>query len=217
MERKQVTHPRRQNKLYATLLGVFFKSLLILMMINIISWLFLIIFFGTKVLFSIDAGTVLDMNKILSYQLSFIHHYYPYFDKAVQYLESYKNLVESIISYITNPPIYSIITIIVWVSLEIIVTRCIIFLMSVPFLLVILILFFIDGLVQRDVRKYKGERESALFFHRIKPLIFISFILIFCIYMSIPFLVSPQFVLFSMVFISGFFTLLTIKSFKKYM
>jgi len=75
----------------------------------------------------------------------------------------------------------------------------------------------IDGLVQRDIRKFKGSRESALFFHRIKPLAIHFLFFTFFIYMVLPLPISPELILIPMAIISGICISLSIKSYKKYL
>lgn len=92
-----------------------------------------------------------------------------------------------------------------------------IFIKFIPFLLVILSIFIIDGLVLRDKRKFQGARESTFIFHRIKPLAKFSFILLYFIYMVLPYPVMPSLFLLPMALLTGLFATLTIRSFKKYL
>jgi hypothetical protein len=82
---------------------------------------------------------------------------------------------------------------------------------------VFLCVLMIDGLVLRDKRKFQGARESTFIFHRLKPLAKISFFSLFFIYMVIPYSVLPGVFLVPMVMLSSLFTMLAIKSFKKYL
>ena len=53
-------------------------------------------------------------------------------------------------------------------TLAVVVKRFWVFIMALPLFLLSLILGLVDGLVQRDIRKFKGARESTLLFHKIK-------------------------------------------------
>jgi energy-coupling factor transporter transmembrane protein EcfT len=75
----------------------------------------------------------------------------------------------------------------------------------------------IDGLALRDKRKFQGARESTFLFHRLKPLAKLSFFSLFIIYMVMPYGISPSVFLIPMVALSSLFTMLSIKSFKKYL
>jgi len=77
-------------------------------------------------------------------------------------------------------------------------------------------IMIIDGLVQRDIRKFKGERESTLYFHKLKPLAPFSFYFIYFIYLCLPYPYSPVVFLLPMVGLTSMFIMLTIKHFKKY-
>ena len=54
-----------------------------------------------------------------------------------------------------------------------------------------LFVLIVDGLGQRDIRKFQGARESAFIFHRIKPLTATLFYAAFLAYSSAPCFVSP--------------------------
>jgi energy-coupling factor transporter transmembrane protein EcfT len=54
-------------------------------------------------------------------------------------------------------------------------------------------------------------------FHRLKPLAKLSFFSLFIIYMVMPYGISPSVFLIPMVALSSLFTMLSIKSFKKYL
>ncbi len=100
--------------------------------------------------------------------------------------------------------------------LEVLLKRILIFLSFIPFIVLIFSLMVTDGLVQRDIRKFKGERESALYFHRVKPLAAFSFYLIYFIYLCFPYPYSPVVFLLTMTALTSVFMMLTVKYFKKY-
>ena len=58
---------------------------------------------------------------------------------------------------------------------QLIYLRCQLFFLSGPLLLSIAGLGLLDGLVQRDIRKYQSTRESSLFFHRSKAFLLFFF------------------------------------------
>jgi integrating conjugative element membrane protein (TIGR03747 family) len=99
----------------------------------------------------------------------------------------------------------------------IILIRLCLFVAFIPFMFVIIFVLIIDGLAQRDKRKFQGARESTFLFHRLKPLAKLSFFFLFFIYMVFPYMVMPELFLMPMVILSSLFMMLTIKSFKKYL
>jgi integrating conjugative element membrane protein (TIGR03747 family) len=91
------------------------------------------------------------------------------------------------------------------------------FLMNLPFLLSMLFIAIVDGLSQRDIRKFQVARESAFFFHRVKSMGSKIFYLLFFLYLSLPFSLSPLILLLPMASLISITTMLTIKSYKKYL
>ncbi len=101
--------------------------------------------------------------------------------------------------------------------IKITITRFYLFILFIPFICLILSLFIIDGLAERDKRKFQGARESTLFFHRLKPLAKFFFYLLFFAYMAIPLAFPPELLITPMAILSGLFCMLSIKTFKKYL
>ena len=102
-------------------------------------------------------------------------------------------------------------------TIEIILTRAYLFIVSIPFMGAILFVLITDGLAQRDIRKFQGSRESTFYFHRLKPLSGTSFFFLFFLYMVTPLAIPPEIFLIPIVVLSGVFTTLAIRSFKKYL
>jgi integrating conjugative element membrane protein (TIGR03747 family) len=99
----------------------------------------------------------------------------------------------------------------------IIVKRLLQFIHALPLLLSMLFIAIVDGLGQRDIRKFQGARESAFFFHRIKPLCSKLFYLLFLIYLGMPWSFNPLALLVPMICLISITTQLTIKNYKKYL
>jgi integrating conjugative element membrane protein (TIGR03747 family) len=76
---------------------------------------------------------------------------------------------------------------------------------------------FIDGLVERDIRRACGGIESAMIYHRSKRLIIPSTMLSFGFYMTSPISIHPTFVFLPIMALVGFTIYSTAKSFKKYL
>lgn len=147
--------------------------------------------------------------------------------------KSYTTLFSSILFILLNLillTIFSWFVLIVWfmfkgqlsfVELLIVTTKLIfirwkLFLIKMPFILLILITCAIDGLVCRDIRKFQCARESAFLFHRLKPLVNLTFYLIFFCYMFLPIQCNEDYFFILMACCSGIFIKFSIEHFKKY-
>lgn len=101
-------------------------------------------------------------------------------------------------------------------TLAVIVKRFWVFIMALPLFLLSLILGFVDGLVQRDIRKFKGARESTLLFHKIKRSgagLFFLPLLAYFVWLS-P--VSPAWFFVPMAIGLGLWFTFSVRFFKKY-
>jgi len=94
--------------------------------------------------------------------------------------------------------------------------RLIIFTLSLPLWATILFVMIVDGLVQRDIRKFQAARESTFLFHRLCLLTRHLFYGFFFLFMSLPWQVQSQtFILIMLLIVSGLLMLM-IKHYKKY-
>ncbi len=84
-----------------------------------------------------------------------------------------------------------------------------------PTVLLTLFVFFIDGLVQRDIRKFSGGRESALIYHQAKSFSFFFLSNGIFIYLVLPISINADFILILAACLSSCFLLQTVKAFKK--
>lgn len=100
---------------------------------------------------------------------------------------------------------------------NLIVLRAIYFVQGSAVLLFGVGLGLMEGLIQRDIRKYQGARESTLFFHRSKQLLNIAFLSGFFLFISLPIPFKPSLVLLLLAIILGYLTMLATRSFKKYL
>ncbi len=98
----------------------------------------------------------------------------------------------------------------------IVVTRILALCLSIPLFLLCVALGFVDGLVQRDIRRFQVARESALLFHELKRSSAFWFYLPLFIYLLLPYPLSPQWFLMPMAITLGVLVQLSTRSFKKY-
>jgi len=75
---------------------------------------------------------------------------------------------------------------------------------------------FIDGLVERDIRRACGGTESAMIYHNAKRLVKPSIMLSFGIYMTSPFSIHPTIIFLPIMGVVGYMIFLATKCFKKY-
>jgi hypothetical protein len=212
MEKKQTTQPQSKTR-HPTILGTLFFTLFNLIFLSILSWILLEIWFSVKIILNSDdiyntIQQILNNNHIIM-----DHNHTEDVDTALNIFHNIKNTIHALCdSYIGE----NIIRVFLDVT-EITLTRGCLFIQFTPFMIVFLCVLMIDGLVLRDKRKFQGARESTFIFHRLKPLAKISFFSLFFIYMVIPYSVLPGVFLVPMVMLSSLFTMLAIKSFKKYL
>ncbi|MGQ9444976.1 TIGR03747 family integrating conjugative element membrane protein [[Pasteurella] aerogenes] len=105
-------------------------------------------------------------------------------------------------------------------SLYVIITfiiRLIIIVLTSPLFLLAAIVGFVDGLVQRDLRRFGVGRESAFKYHHAKKAVFPVMIVAWVIYLSIPFSVHPNLVLIPAALLFGLMISFTSSNFKKYL
>lgn len=87
---------------------------------------------------------------------------------------------------------------------------------ALPLFLLSLSMGLVDGLVQRDIRKFQGARESTLLFHRIKRCGAVIFFLPLLAYFAWLSPVSPLWFLMPMAIALGCWLALGLRLFKKY-
>lgn len=98
-----------------------------------------------------------------------------------------------------------------------ILTKDVILLCALPLFLLCIGIGLVDGLVQRDIRKFQGARESAFLFHAFKCSGSFWFFMPLFIYLLLPWPITPQWLLVSTAIGLGVLTQLSARSFKKYL
>lgn len=97
------------------------------------------------------------------------------------------------------------------------VIRLFIIILTSPLFLLAGLVGLVDGLVQRDLRKFGVGRESAFKYHHAKksltPIMLVAWIL----YLSIPFSIHPNLILIPAAVLFGLMIRLTASNFKKYL
>jgi integrating conjugative element membrane protein (TIGR03747 family) len=75
----------------------------------------------------------------------------------------------------------------------------------------------VDGLVQRDLRRWSGGRESSFVYHRAKLLIFSSLLMPWVLYLASPVSIHPDWIILPFAIAFGLTIAITAASFKKYL
>lgn len=89
--------------------------------------------------------------------------------------------------------------------------------LSLPLFLLVTIVAFIDGLSQRDLRRWTNGRESGLRYHYMKSMITPVFFGIWILYLSIPVSIHPNYIILPMALAYGFIIREAVSWFKKYL
>ena len=89
--------------------------------------------------------------------------------------------------------------------------------LAMPIFLLFSLVALVDGLVQRDLRRWGGGRESSFVYHYAKkaalPLVVLSWV----IYLALPFSVHPTFVVLPFATLFALTVAVTASTFKKYL
>lgn len=94
--------------------------------------------------------------------------------------------------------------------------RIVIIVLSLPLFAVFMVVAIVDGLAQRDLRRFGGARESGTRYHFSKSAILPILLFGWLIYISFPVSINPNFVLLPMAFMFSMSIYLAIMNYKKY-
>ncbi len=86
-----------------------------------------------------------------------------------------------------------------------------------PVFLLFSLLALVDGLVQRDLRRWGGGRESSFVYHYAKRAALPLMVLTWVIYLALPFSVHPSFVVLPFAVLFALSVAVTASTFKKYL
>lgn len=95
--------------------------------------------------------------------------------------------------------------------------RMVILTITIPLFVLAAFTGMVDGLVQRDLRKFGSGRESSYLYHKSRGLIIPLTILPWTIYLAIPISISPLSILLPCALLLGILVCITASSFKKYL
>ena len=97
------------------------------------------------------------------------------------------------------------------------IVRVMILILSMPLILLVVLVGFIDGLVKRDLRRFVAGHESGFIYHRARGFIKLSIALPWVIYLTLPLSIAPLWIMLPCALLAGIVMNITVASFKKYL
>ena len=95
--------------------------------------------------------------------------------------------------------------------------RMVVLTLTIPLVVLASFTGLIDGLVQRDLRKFGSGRESSYLYHKARGVIIPLTIVPWTIYLAFPISINPLMVLLPCAVLLGVAVCITVSSFKKYL
>lgn len=89
--------------------------------------------------------------------------------------------------------------------------------LAMPVFALFALVALVDGLVERDLRRFSAGRESAYVFHLAKAATAPMLVMTWAIYLSMPFSIHPSIVILPFAVLFAIFVRVTAGSFKKYL
>ncbi len=89
--------------------------------------------------------------------------------------------------------------------------------LAMPIFLLFSLVALVDGLVQRDLRRWGGGRESSFIYHYAKKAALPVVVLTWVIYLALPFSLHPTFVMVPFATLFALVVAVTASTFKKYL
>ena len=100
---------------------------------------------------------------------------------------------------------------------QIFAVRLAVLILAFPAFVLLALLGLIDGLVQRDVRRWSGGRESSFIYHWAKKALYPSLILPWIIYLAMPESVHPNLIVLPFAVLFAISVMVMASTFKKYL
>lgn len=100
---------------------------------------------------------------------------------------------------------------------QVFAVRLAILMMALPAFVLFALVGLSDGLVQRDLRRWGGGRESSFVYHHAKKVVLPMFIGVWVVYLGMPVSVNPSFIIVPFAALFGASLAITAATFKKYL
>ena len=95
--------------------------------------------------------------------------------------------------------------------------RLVILSLATPVFLLFSLIGLVDGLVQRDLRRWGGGRESSYLYHYAKSSVWMFILIAWVSYLALPISLHPAFIVLPFAVTFGFSISVTASTFKKYL
>jgi len=95
--------------------------------------------------------------------------------------------------------------------------RLAILILAMPVFMLFSLVAMVDGLVQRDLRRWGGGRESSFVYHYAKKAVLPLVVLSWIVYLALPFSLHPSFVVLPFAALFALSVTVTASTFKKYL
>lgn len=95
--------------------------------------------------------------------------------------------------------------------------RLLLIVASVPLFIMVFIWAFVDGLVERDLRRFGAGRESSTIFEGARKSVFPLLVIPYLIYLSFPTSINPMFIIAPSAILQAFLYRLLFSKYKKYL
>ena len=102
------------------------------------------------------------------------------------------------------------------IVIQIFAVRLAVLILAFPAFVLLALLGLIDGLVQRDIRRWSGGRESSFVYHWAKKILYPSLILPWIIYLAMPVSVHPNLIVLPFAVLFAISVMVMASTFKKY-
>ncbi len=100
---------------------------------------------------------------------------------------------------------------------QVFAVRLAILILATPVFVLALVAGLTDGLVQRDLRRWGGGRESAFLYHHAKKVIVPALISAWVVYLSMPFSIHPSLIIVPFTLLAAIAVAVSAATFKKYL
>jgi integrating conjugative element membrane protein (TIGR03747 family) len=222
----------KPKRLPTTVPGKTLRMMFILVGIAGLAWMILTIWFGIAIFENKNQGFI-KMKILSDSNINLLKKHTGLVDKLAEWPQSLDSAIETTVDLFAesmniftsqygsrklsvNSDVYKTLQGLVSESTKILLSKLFIVFLYTPIFLIMMLVMIVDGLGQRDIRKFSGSRESSFIFHQFKRLPEWIIYSVLLIYLSLPLQINPEFILIATIMLVGILVMQTIKGYKKY-
>lgn len=209
----------KSSKTHPTVLGLAIGLVMKIIAVSITAWFVLVVWLFIQWYFK-DQNTVLQsLQVIIDNNAQFIQKSHSFLaNQGIAWLYKVHHLLSAAFNYVerTKLDVVESAAQVVLAATEVNLSRLIILVLALPLLFLLLLVFATDGLVQRDIRKFQGARESTFLFHRSQYLLRFCIYAPLFIYLCVPIAVTPVLFIMTQGILMGLVVMLSATYYKKY-